>query len=219
MFGMKYDKWGPLALIVVYLVGIIGVSIPLYGEFMRLTPLNLLFSVFILAIGEKKWSLPKSIALIMIGIGGWAVEWWGIKTGFPFGNYHYGPTLGPAVDGVPLTMALNWVMLVYCCSAVFHQSHPLKAAALGATIMLSLDIIIEPVAIKYAFWFWDELGFYPPLLVAPIGNYIAWWFLGFAFIYLYNMVAKPSANPVAFTLLACQYIFFSILATTSILSS
>jgi putative membrane protein len=44
-------------------------------------------------------------------VGSLAIEVLGVYTQFPFGNYAYASTLGPALFGVPLLIPLAWAMM------------------------------------------------------------------------------------------------------------
>jgi bisanhydrobacterioruberin hydratase len=204
-------KFSLFLLTIVYLVGIVGVLLPIHEEFILLTPLNLVFSLVILLWNQEDWSAKNSLALIACGGLGWAIEWLGVSTGFPFGEYYYGATLGFSIADVPLMMAVNWAMMVYSMTIIFSNFSAIKSAALGATFMLFIDLALEPVAVKYDFWQWNELGnnmYFP----APIQNYLAWWILGFALIYLSHFISKPTENKIALPLMVLQFVFFIVLS-------
>ena len=57
------------------------------------------------------WSrlLPPALG---IAAGTFAVEWTGVHTGYPFGEYGYNSTLGMMLGGVPWTMGLAWVGVI-----------------------------------------------------------------------------------------------------------
>ena len=48
------------------------------------------------------------------------VELVGTKTGMLFGDYSYGKVLGPALQGVPLIIGINWFIMMYCCGTTIH---------------------------------------------------------------------------------------------------
>ena len=59
--------------------------------------------------GTVVWSADRAEVLAE------AKESIGVATGYPFGQYHYTGTLGPAVLGVPVLVPLAWVMMAYPC--------------------------------------------------------------------------------------------------------
>ncbi|GII82006.1 hypothetical protein Sru01_69880 [Sphaerisporangium rufum] len=56
---------------------------------------------------------------------GYAAEWVGIRTGFPFGEYRYTDVLWPQLGGVPVIVALAWGgMGLAACLRTRNQSAP-----------------------------------------------------------------------------------------------
>ena len=91
----------------------------------------------------------------------------GVHTGFPFGSYSYGPVLGFQLFEVPLMIGVNWLLLVYMTGNLFRESiaNDWLAAALSASVMVLLDIAIEPVAVALDFWTWEGD-------IIPLSNFI-----------------------------------------------
>ena len=57
-------------------------------------------------------SLGSGFAVVLVCVGGGlAAEAIGWRTGWPFGNYRYGESLGPKLLGVPLVVPLAWAMM------------------------------------------------------------------------------------------------------------
>ncbi|MBK6524966.1 MAG: carotenoid biosynthesis protein [Crocinitomicaceae bacterium] len=82
--------------------------------------------------------------------------------------------------GVPIIIGVNWFVIVVSSASLFFNlklALPLKAVLAGLAATM-LDFIIEPVAIKYKFWIWenDHIPFY---------NYVCWFIFSTAFAYLY----------------------------------
>ncbi|RMF48927.1 MAG: carotenoid biosynthesis protein, partial [Chloroflexota bacterium] len=82
------------------------------------TPLALSIGViFQVAVGmsflAQRWSawrlMRTGLTVILLG---WAVEWIGHQTGFPFGFYSYTERLQPQLGGVPLLIPLAWLMML-----------------------------------------------------------------------------------------------------------
>lgn len=198
-------------LVILYIVGIVGVTLPLHKDFMLLTPVNLLVTFFLALYADKNKTKTLYVALIICYITGVLIELVGVQSGLLFGEYSYGKTLGPKIFGTPFIIGLNWAMLVYASvsfSNRFIASYPIFIKSiLGATIMVLLDVLIEPVAVKYDFWTWSA----EPLnniIVAPIQNYTTWWIAAFLLnIVVHKMVPELKNN--AIELLYClQCLFF-----------
>ena len=155
-----------IVILVLHGVGILGLSLPEYQDwFLALTPVQLLSSLLIILLFHRGWndSFPIfAAAAFWIGFG---AELIGIHTGYLFGDYVYGPTLGPKLWDVPIIIGVNWFILAYLTGSVFRKvPNDYYAAFLGALAMTALDYIIEPVAVALDFWYWK-------FDVIPVENY------------------------------------------------
>lgn len=177
------DKVGIL-LVVMHLAGAIGLSNEYSNKFfLSLVPFNLLFT-FLLCLYYV--SVKKYYKLfILLFLIGYIIELIGVKTGFLFGDYLYGDTLGQKIFGVPLVIGLNWLILCLAtfslCSTVFKDKW--LQVFFASILMVLLDFIIEPVAIKFSFWSWQNVS-------VPTQNYIMWFFVSLVmhFILLYYRI-------------------------------
>ncbi len=201
-------------LIVLYAVGIFSLIFEVHPQFIYLTPLNLVISFIIVLLSHPKWDLRIASVLLICFLTGMGVEIWGVATGDVFGEYAYGEVLGPKLMGTPYTIGWNWMMLVYCVGTTVQQItdwelspllNSFVKSILGALLLTSLDILIEPVAIIQGFWSWSADG------SIPIQNYIAWFLISFLLLMVYNLVLPQIKNKPAKTLLILQFIFFFLL--------
>jgi putative membrane protein len=190
---------------IVYAVGLAGLF---YAEtrpqIIGLTTINLGLSLIIPLIFQQKWSIGLLLGLVCVGLCGFFIEYAGVHTGLIFGKYHYGKTLGPAWQGIPFMIGLNWSMLVYfVVSFLTGRIKNVWAISLsGAAIMTLYDFIMEPAAVWMGMWHWDS-GY------IPLQNYIAWFGFSFLLIRLYLLISKPEKNSIAASLLFIQLIFFT----------
>ncbi len=197
-----------LFLIIVYTIGIIGIAGNFDDRFVLLTPINLLLS-----IGLIFWTHPTDYSPLwklaaLCFATGVLVEIVGVQTGLIFGNYKYGPVLGPKIWGTPLMIGVNWTMLVYCAGSTVNYLLPelniwIKAA-FGAMLMTLLDVLIEPVAMDLHFWNWQDN-------IIPLQNYIAWFFVALPLLIAYFKLLGKTSNKVAILLFILQFLFFGIL--------
>lgn len=191
---------------ILYAVGIAGLSIPLHPDFALLTPVNLLVSLAIVLLFHPDWSRNTLLFLVSCYAIGFGAEIFGVQTGLLFGNYQYGPVLGPKALDTPYLIGINWILLVYSSAVLVNQSLPGKnkwlKAAIGASIMVALDIFIEPVAIKYDFWTWQ--GRSNP----PLHNFIGWWIVAFFVHFIFQAGQNTVKNKVGVALLILQFVFF-----------
>lgn len=198
-----------IIIIALHLVGIIGLSIPEYRDlFLKLTPAQLLSSLILILIFHKGWTDAFPIfasAAFWIGFGSEII---GIHTGYLYGDYVYGPTLGPKLWDVPIIIGVNWFILSYLTGAVFHKvTNDYYAAFLAAIAMTSLDYIIEPVAVSLDFWAWK-------FDVIPMKNYAGWLGVSFLIQVIYRKANFEKSNPISAFLLTTLILFFAILNFT-----
>lgn len=195
-------------LVVVYIVGVIGITYNIDERFVLLTPINLLLS-----LGLVFWTHPGPYAPLwklatICFLTGILVEIAGVQTGLIFGDYQYGRVLGPKIWGTPLMIGVNWAMLVYGAGSVVNRLIPdlniwIKAG-LGAMLMTLLDVLIEPVAMELNFWNWADN-------IIPLQNYIAWFFVALPLLGAYFKLLGKTSNKVAILLFILQILFFGIL--------
>ena len=130
------------------------------------------------------------------------IELIGVNTQAIFGFYIYGDSLGLKLWNTPLIIGLNWLVLIYCISAL---AKPIRDTwyfpLIGAATMVAFDWLMEPVAIATNMWFWAS-G------VIPDKNYIDW-FLVSGFLFLMIRILKVAINNrIAGILFVMQVVFF-----------
>jgi uncharacterized membrane protein len=115
-----------------------------------------------------RWQLPVA------GIIGMAAESSGLKWGIPFGSYSYSRLLYPSVLGIPIAIGCAWLILfayVRQMLAWFKIPTPLRAP-LGASWMMALDLVIDPLAGgPLGYWIWSSGGSYYGI---PASNFAGW---------------------------------------------
>lgn len=196
--------------IILYGVGVVGLSIPEYRPlFQSLTPAHLLVSLVLLLGFHKGWNDAFTIFATLAFWIGMGVEMIGIHTGYIFGDYVYGPTLGPMLWEVPIVIGINWFLLVYLTATVFHRAtnNDYYAAFLGATAMTAIDYIMEPVAVALDMWYWK-------FEIIPVDNYLTWWAVAFLIQLIYRKANFEKDNKLAVYLLLAMILFFVALNFT-----
>ena len=204
------EKAAIAILSILYLVGISGFVFKIHPDFTKLTPINLIISLIVVLIFHPKWDWKMVLFCIICPIVGFVVEMKGVETGQIFGNYHYGETLGLKFRDTPLSIGVNWLLIAYCSAAlVSHFTNEkgsiILKALLASALMVSLDLLIEPIAMKTDMWAWqnDEV---------PTQNYIGWFLTAFPLQLLFFILNKSVKNKVAVALLIAQFLFFWILS-------
>lgn len=195
-------------LIVIYLVGVLGLCIPAFRpHFVILTPITLLISTFILFYFHEDWNKSTYLFMIIAFTVGFGIEAIGVATGVVFGDYSYSSVLGPQVLATPLIIGINWLILIYASGTIVRLipgSKVIKVVA-GALLMVVLDLVIEPVAIKLNFWSWNTGEI-------PIQNYLMWFVISFVLLWIFYSLSFKKSNKIALTFFMIQMSFFTILA-------
>lgn len=193
---------------ILYLVGIVGILLPIHTDFILLTPLNLLVSVGLVLLHHGAWSRNTVLYLIIAYAVGFGAELFGIQTGLLFGDYVYGPVLGPKLWGTPVMIGVNWLMLGYCAgvlgNALLNGSSFWLRGTLAALLMVGLDVMIEPVAMAYGFWSWEGD-------TVPLQNYVGWFAVAWPLELLFAYWHPTRRNKVGVALFFLQVAFFGTL--------
>lgn len=166
--------------------------------------------------------LAASIALLLVALLGWSVEFCGHRSGFPFGRYHYTPRLRPQLGGVPLLIPLAWFMMMpaaWSVALLFHQTIGLEPGWLSFSLVAGVvftawDLYLDPQMVAWDFWRWKKKGRYFGI---PLSNYAGWFgasaVISLLFWILPGGIAQLSEDPVSLPLsaLAAVYAFTWIL--------
>lgn len=116
---------------------------------------------------------PGRAALEFVALGayGYALERVAIRV---FASHDYGSAWRLAPGGVPLAVAACWAAVILSALALAHRlgrRSPLGLALFAALVGVSLDLLMEPVAVRSGLWRWTPPG---PWLGVPVGNFVGW---------------------------------------------
>ncbi|HMQ01191.1 MAG TPA: carotenoid biosynthesis protein, partial [Cyclobacteriaceae bacterium] len=75
---------------------------------------------------------------------------------------------------------------------------------LGTALAVLLDVFIEPVAIHYDFWSWENI-------TPPLQNYIGWFVVSSLLLVIFFQKPDRSSNKSAIAFLFIQLGFFALL--------
>ncbi|WP_018256443.1 bisanhydrobacterioruberin hydratase [Halomicrobium katesii] len=117
------------------------------------------------------------VALALLTAYAYAIEFVGIATGWPYGEFAYGVSLGPMLAGeVPLGLPIFFVPLVVnsylLCTLLLGEqaTNPwLRLPAVIATV-LAIDLVLDPGAVALGFWEYGGGSYYG----VPRSNYEGW---------------------------------------------
>jgi putative membrane protein len=206
------SKGEQLTLIVIialfHVVGLIGLSMPLLQPlFLQLVPWHILLMLFMIIASHKPGSAKFLLFALLIFIAGFVLEWIGVHKNWIFGDYAYGETLGLQVYDIPLIIGVNWFLLIYSVGVLMQRVRirsMFARAITGAIILVLLDLLIEPVAIKLDYWHWTNNSI-------PIENYIDWFLVSAIMLFVFEKFKFKKQSIVAPVFLLIQFLFFAIL--------
>ena len=125
---------------------------------------------------------PKvaTLSLLCLSAFGYAMELIGVTTGFPYGPFYYGDSLGPKIVGlVPYLLPLSWAPLVLGAVAATTPEGEITSKRrtlwifCATGLLVLLDGVLDPGATSLGFWVWPEGG---PYYGVPVTNYLGWFF-------------------------------------------
>lgn len=195
-------------LYLIFTVGIIGHLVdPLLTIMLYLTPFTLLLTGSVVLY--KSYKSSNKLFLVW-GIITYAItftlEVIGVKTGYIFGEYLYGATLGLKFFDVPLIIGFNWVFVILGAISISKliTKNKLVVSILSASIAVIFDFILEPVAIKLDYWQWSDN-------IIPFQNYAAWFVIAFFSAFIYEQLKIKTDSKISVHYLAIQFIFFLLI--------
>ncbi len=188
-----------------------------------LRPYVFIFLACYLTLATLQLGLGRSLAFMVLGyLVAWLMELSSIHTGFPFGLYIYIPATADRelwVLGVPFMDSLSYVFLAYASFTMallalgrgtwqggrFYLEdeknlwNSWRITILGATLMMTLDVVIDPVALRGYRWFLGQIYGYPEPGVyfgVPLSNFAGWFLVAFLMIRLLQELATgpPAAS-------------------------
>lgn len=168
-------------------------------------------AVFLLAAaGDLGWRRTLLFAGWVWPVA-WVAEFSSTRTGIPFGLYHYTEDtrdLELFIANVPLMDSLSFTFLAYAsfCLArlVSARRMPSRTAVtlLSGLLMMLLDVVIDPLAVRGDRWFLGRIFYYPaggPYFGVPLSNFLGWLLVGVTGVGGYLWWLRRSAETVAVT--------------------
>jgi putative membrane protein len=161
------------------------------------------FLALYLTAAAAAWGWRRAVGFTLwSGSLAFAAEWTSTRVGFPFGLYHYtGVTAGRELylSNVPLFDPLSFTFLAYASLGLAGQllgvsaiasastSAPpgswarFRLAGLAGILMMWLDVVIDPLAVRGDRWFLGRIFHYPEpgwYFGVPLANFIGWVLVG-----------------------------------------
>ena len=206
MQSLRTNNWIFL-LLLLYFFGTIGISLPYTRDyFLPLTPVNLLYTFFIVFEFGLEKNKKALLSIFLIGIFGYTVELIGVNTSLLFGQYHYGSNFGIKIFNTPILIAINWITLTLCSYgiSVYISKNKIISILIAASIMVGLDLLIEPVCHILDYWKWKNNDI-------PFNNYRDWFLFSILFNLLCHYWQLVLNKSVCLFVIILESLFFIIL--------
>ncbi|MFD1634191.1 bisanhydrobacterioruberin hydratase [Haloplanus ruber] len=152
-------------------------------------PPPLAFEPFLLLLGTLVMRSPLLIGMaplidrraavgvtVLAGYA-YAIEFAGLRTGWPYGEFHYAIDLGPTVAGVPIGLPVFFLPLVgnayLLCSLLLGRRARAARIRLPAVIgtVIAMDLVLDPGAVALGFWTYPGGG---AVYGVPLSNFAGW---------------------------------------------
>jgi putative membrane protein len=175
-----------------------------------LRPYVVAFLVAFLAAAGRDLGARRTAGFLLWGwLVAFAAEYASTRVGIPFGLYHYtGDTrrVELFLSNVPAFDSVSFPFLAYAAFCVARAT--LGAARRGATValagvlMMLLDVVIDPLAVRGDRWFLGRIFYYPAGGVyfgVPLSNFAGWLLVGWAIVggYVRAESRAPRGSPMA----------------------
>lgn len=203
------EKLALLFIVVFHLAGVILLSFSkgqMYRIALDFVPINLILTSLIIIKFQREFNARFWLFLIFSFFTGLNIEIIGVNSGLIFGQYHYGEVLGPGFLGTPLLIGLNWFMVAYTvlCACDYLPAAPWFKTAAGVILMVGLDYLMEPVAMRLDFWQWHNGNI-------PLRNYAGWAGTSAAILVFPALNPFKRKNRVAAWTFVVQVFFFLLM--------
>jgi len=192
--------------ILFHLVGSVGLALPTTKSyFLGLSPYNLLLSFIIVLASSQFKTFRFYVFILFVFLTGYFVEWIGVHTHYLFGNYEYGANLGFKIFDIPPIIGLNWVVLILVSHSISLKilNHKIFTPIIASLLMVGLDFLIEPVAIKSDYWSWANNHI-------PLYNYVCWFIISLVIHIVYQKNKLTEQNSVYNCLYIVLVVFFTL---------
>ena len=169
-----------------------------------LRPYVFLFLLAFLGAGFRDLGWRRTLLFL-----GWVwplafvAEFASTRIGIPFGLYHYTGTTRDQelfISDVPFFDSLSFTFLAYAsfCLArvVLKARNRLALTVLSGVLMMLLDVVIDPLAVRGDRWFLGHIFWYPNGGVyfgVPLSNFFGWFVVGAAGVGGYLLLAGERA--------------------------
>lgn len=149
----------------------------LLPESLSFNPFFILFGTLVMRLpliagmkplmSRKAWS-----GLVILTSYAYIIEYIGLETGLPYGEFEYLVALGPMFSGVPIGLPVFFIPLVvnaFLLAVLYDiRKWKLVPAVIAATLLI--DMVLDPAAVSLGIWSYVSGIYYG----VPLSNYLGW---------------------------------------------
>ena len=157
-----------------------------------LRPYVFAFLAVFVAAGARDLGPARMLGFLAWGFAvAFTAEYASTRVGIPFGLYHYtGETRGAELylSNVPFFDSLSFPFLAYAAFCLARRVLGERGGAravviLAGVLMMLLDVVIDPLAVRGDRWFLGRVFYYPAggrYFGVPLSNFAGWLVVGWA---------------------------------------
>lgn len=177
----KEFRFDVIFVAVIHIAGIIGIH--LAPEIFLKTSFVSIIIPLTLYLYRIKPIKIEWIIIFLVYLITFFSEWIGVNYCWLFGSYEYGDSLGFKIDGVPIIMGANWLLLGLVCRDVVKKiiTNHWLIIILSAFLMVLIDTLIEPLSNRLDFWTWKNN-------IIPFSNYKDWFLIALLNQYIFSFL-------------------------------
>jgi putative membrane protein len=160
---------------------------------LHLRPYVFVFLLAYLVAAARDLGLRRALGFLLWSGGvAFCAEYASTRVGIPFGLYHYtGATAARELylSNVPVFDPLSFVFLSYASFCVARRTlggeRGPRSVLLAGVVMMLLDMVIDPLAVRGDRWFLGRIFTYPAGGVyfgVPLSNFVGWALVGWVII-------------------------------------
>ena len=152
----------------------------LLPAWLAMNPVLVLFGTLVMRLPLVAGLAPvtdrrAAAGLLAVTAYSYAIEFAGVTTGLPYGEFHYRTELGPMVADVPVGLPVFFLPLVLnsylLAILLFPRLSRLRRVVASLGVVLVVDLVLDPAAVALGFWAYAEGG---PYYGVPLSNYAGW---------------------------------------------
>ncbi|MEO7213787.1 carotenoid biosynthesis protein [Mucilaginibacter sp.] len=205
-----------IIIVLFHFVGLVGLLVPATRPlFLQLVPWHLLLMLLVIVLAHKNFDGKFVGFMALVFVSGIVLEWIGVHKKWVFGDYAYGEVLGIKILDIPLTIGINWFLLIYAAGVTMQRSRLMSIiprVIVGSLLLVVLDLLIEPVAIRFDYWHWTDN-------IIPFKNYYCWFLVSAVMLFVFEKFGFKKQSIAAPVLLATEFVFFGVLSLVGLLGS